>query len=204
MSLLITILLTVQLVKVLFKLLMATHPAHSLILFLYHLTCVCLNLQKNFAKHIHDVHAKIRRKFSLNNEKYKLVVACIVYLRNLMFGAYVMVRIRLERIPKTFSKKLYAKAMGPYSIIHKMESNAYLLDLPNDMDISLLFNIEDLLPYQSTFEPSTLPSSVFAGEASKSAPIVPLLQYYKEMVDIIFDDEFVTSRYGGFHHFLVK
>ena len=32
--------------KVLFKLLMATHPAHLLILFLYHLTCVYLNLQK--------------------------------------------------------------------------------------------------------------------------------------------------------------
>ena len=115
-----------------------------------------------------------------------------------------MVCIRLERIPKTFSTKLYAKVMGPYSIIRKMESNAYLLDLPNDMDISLLFNIEDLLPYQSTFEPSTLPSSVFADEASKSALIVPSLQYYKEMVDIIFDDEFVTSRYGGFRRFLVK
>ena len=34
--------LNVQLVKVYFKLLMATHPAHPLILFLYHLTCVCL------------------------------------------------------------------------------------------------------------------------------------------------------------------
>ena len=46
LSLLRTILLTVQPVKVLFKLLMATHPAHPLILFLYHLTCMCLNLQK--------------------------------------------------------------------------------------------------------------------------------------------------------------
>ena len=45
-DLLITIMLPVQLVKVLFKLLMATHPAHPLILFLYHLTCVCLNLQQ--------------------------------------------------------------------------------------------------------------------------------------------------------------
>ena len=63
--------------------------------------------------------------------------------------------------------------MGPYSIIHKLRSNAYLLDLPNDMNISPIFNVEDLLPYQDTFEPSTLPSSVFAGEASKCAPTVP-------------------------------
>ena len=62
-------------------------------------------------------------------------------------GEYVMVRIHLERIPKMFSKFFYARSIGPYSIIHKLRSNAYLLDLPNDMDISPVFNIEDLLPY---------------------------------------------------------
>ena len=101
---------------------------------------------ENFAKHIHDLHAEIRRKISLSNEQYK----------EFNVGDYVMVHIRLERIPKTFSKKLYARAMGPYSIIHKMGSNAYLLNLPNDMDISHVFNVEDLLPYRGTFEPSTL------------------------------------------------
>ena len=119
-------------------------------------------------------------------------------------GDYIMFRIRPERIPKTFSKKLYARAMGPYSIICKMGSNAYLLDLPNDMDISLVFNVEDLLPYRGTFEPSTLPSSVSSGEASKGAPTMSSLQYSKETVDIILDDEFVTSRDCGFHRFLVK
>ena len=119
-------------------------------------------------------------------------------------GEYVMVRIRPERIPKTFSKKLYVKAMDPYSIIRKLGSNAYLLDLPNDMDISHVFNVEDLLPYRDTFESSTLPFSVFVGEASKGALIVPSLQYSKEMVDIILDDELVTSKDGDFHRFFVK
>ena len=62
-------------------------------------------------------------------------------------GDYVMVRIRPKRIPKMFSKKLYARVIDPYSIIRKMRSNAYLLDLPNDMDINPVFNVEDLLPY---------------------------------------------------------
>ena len=62
--------------------------------------------------------------------------------------------------------------MGPYYIIPKLRSNAYLLDLPNNMDISSVFNVEDLLPYRGTFEPSTLPSSVAAGEARNGAPIV--------------------------------
>ena len=43
------------------------------------------------------------------------------------------------------------------------------------MDISHVFNVEDFLPYRGTFELSTLPSSAFAGEASKSAPTMPLL-----------------------------
>ena len=115
-------------------------------------------------------------------------------------GDYVKVCIRLERIPKTFSKKLYARAMSPYSIIRKLRSKAYLLDLPNDMDISPVFNVDDFLPYRGTFEPS----SVSAGETSKGAPTVPSLQYSKETVNITLDDEFVTSRDYGFHRFLVK
>ena len=94
--------------------------------------------------------------------------------------------------------------MGPYSIIRKLGSNAYLLDLPNDIDISHVFNVEDFLPYRGTFEPSTLPSSVSAGESSKGAPTMPSLQYSKETVDIILYDEFVTFRDGRFHRFLVK
>ena len=62
--------------------------------------------------------------------------------------------------------------MDPYSIIRKLGSNVYLLDLPNDMDISPIFNVEDLLPYRGTLEPSALPSSMSAGEASKGAPTV--------------------------------
>ena len=92
----------------------------------------------------------------------------------------------------------------PYSIIPKLGSNAYLLDLPNDMDTSPVFNVEDLLPYRGTFEPSTLPYSVSSGEASKGAPTMPSLQYFKETVDIILDGEFVTFRDGVFRRFLVK
>ena len=68
---------------------------------------------ENFAKHIHDLHVEIRRKISLNNEDYKLAVDVHHRSKEFNVGEYVMVRIRLEIIPKTFSKKLYARAMGP-------------------------------------------------------------------------------------------
>ena len=85
-------------------------------------TCVSKSAE-NFAKHIHDLHAEIRRKISLSNEEYKLVVDVHHRYKEFNVGEYVMVRIRPERIPKTFSKKLLARAMGPYSIIRKLRSN---------------------------------------------------------------------------------
>ena len=79
---------------------------------------------ENFAKHIHDLCAKIRRKISLSNENYKLTVDVHRRSKEFNIDEYVIVRILLEIIPKTFLKKLYAKAMGPYSIIRKLGSNA--------------------------------------------------------------------------------
>ena len=89
---------------------------------------------------------------------------------------YLIDRKRNLLFMKTVNSGSYnARVMGPYFIIREMEYNAYLLDLPNDMDISPVFNVEDLLPYRDTFEPSTLPSSMSAGEVSKSAPTMPSL-----------------------------
>ena len=75
---------------------------------------------ENFAKHIHDLHVEIRRKISLSNEEYRLAADLHRRSKEFNVGDYVMVHIRPKRIPKMFSKKLYARAMGPYSIICKM------------------------------------------------------------------------------------
>ena len=75
---------------------------------------------ENFAKHIHDLHTKIRRKISLSNEEYKLATDVHCRSKEFNVGEYVMGRIRLERIPKTFLKFFYARAMNPYSIIRKL------------------------------------------------------------------------------------
>ncbi|KAF2300109.1 hypothetical protein GH714_009046 [Hevea brasiliensis] len=70
-----------------------------------------------------------------------------------------------------------------------------------DMNISPIFNVEDLSPYRGTFEPPTLPSSVSADQLMPKSPSLPQL---RDIIDTILDDEFVTSSRGGFHRFLVK
>ena len=59
-----------------------------------------------------------------------------------------MVHICPERYPKHVVKKLYARTIRPYPIFRRHESNAYLINLPLYMSISLVFNAADffLLP----------------------------------------------------------
>ena len=157
---------------------------------------------ENFAKHIHDLHVEIRRKISLSNENINWLLMCIVDLKNFMlvnmsWFAFVLKEFQ-KCVQKNFMKEPWA------FILSFINYDVYLLDLPNDRDINHVFNVEDLLPYQDTFESSTLSFSVSVGEASKGALTVHLLKYYKEMVDIILDDGFVTYKDGGFHCFIVK
>ena len=55
-------------------------------------------------------------------------------------GDYVLVQIRPERYPPGIVKKLLARSAGPFKILKKINSNAYVVDLPPDFDISPSFN----------------------------------------------------------------
>jgi len=59
-----------------------------------------------------------------------------------------MVRKRLERFPPGTIKKLHAQSAGPFQILNKINSNAYMVDLLPDFDISCTFNVENLVPYK--------------------------------------------------------
>jgi len=78
-------------------------------------------------------------------------------------GDFVMARIQPEQFPKNSLKKLDAHATRPYQIIQQLESNAYMLDLPDSLGISPIFNAEDLTLHQGTFEPPCLPFGISAG-----------------------------------------
>ncbi|KAK8961187.1 Histone deacetylase 6 [Platanthera guangdongensis] len=64
----------------------------------------------------------------------------------------VMVRVRPERLPLGPAKKLSARRMSPYSIISRIGTNAYRLDIPASMGIHPVFNVEDLTPYYEPHE----------------------------------------------------
>ena len=56
--------------------------------------------------------------------------------------------MRKERFLRGTYNKLKMKKIGPCKIIKKFGANAYEIELPNGIEISLIFNISDLYPYR--------------------------------------------------------
>ena len=86
------------------------------------------------------MHKEINNQIQKSNANYKAYAD--LYKKAHEFGDYVIARIRPERYPFDTMKKLHARSAGPFKILKKINSNAYVVDLPSDFDISPSFNIE--------------------------------------------------------------
>ncbi|KAK8942371.1 hypothetical protein KSP39_PZI009407 [Platanthera zijinensis] len=101
----------------------------------------------SFVEHLHELHESIRKKIATSNENYKAYADISRRERNFGVGTQVLVRIRPERFPSGTAKKLNARRMGPYTVVRRIGTNAYEIDIPKHMGISRVFNVEDLTSY---------------------------------------------------------
>ena len=77
----------------------------------------------------------------------------------------------------------------------KISSNAYVLDLPKNMGISNILNIEDLTLCSN-------PEDVITN-GGPNAPL-PLTPRLKEEIKDVIDHQIVSTRGGGYQKYLVK
>lgn len=59
----------------------------------------------------------------------------------------VIVHLRWEYIPKAAFHKLKLQKCGLCTVLKKINSNAYLIELPPEPQISPIFNVADLYPF---------------------------------------------------------
>ena len=119
-----------------------------------------------------------------------------------------MIRIRPERFPSGAVKKLQARSAGPFKVLKRIGSNAYIIDIPSTYGISSTFNIEDLVSFKG---PIVVPSDPFE-EPSQDHIDNPIIdptpppirpQAHKESIDFILDEQVVLTRDDTIQRFLV-
>jgi len=63
-----------------------------------------------------------------------------------------MAHLRKEGFPRGTYNKLNYKEIGPCQILRKISDNAYKLELSEDLDISPMFNVDDLYEFHEKEE----------------------------------------------------
>lgn len=106
-----------------------------------------------------------------------------------------MVRLRAKRLPPGSIKKMHAKSAGPYTIICKISDNPYIVDLPKNLGISAIFNVEDISLYHlptEQMEDITMPH-----DHTISFPL-------DHTVECIIDDQIILHPDKEERYYLVK
>jgi len=62
-------------------------------------------------------------------------------------GDLVWVHLRKDRFSEQHKSKLQPRADGPFKVLHKINDNAYEIDLPSTYGVSTSFNVANLSPF---------------------------------------------------------
>ena len=137
------------------------------------------------------IHEEFKRCLTFHTESY--VASTNTRRKDIQFnvGDMVLIRLKLERFPPRSFTKLHARRASPFRIAKKLGTNAYVIDLPFDFGISLVFNVEDL----SEFKGDESESSTITAPKTLQAPAlrVPKNTAPRDEIASILDHQFVTT-----------
>ena len=97
---------------------------------------------------MNSLHKEVKLELEQSNHKYKESADKRRRHHDFEVRDEVMVHLKKGRFPIRTHSKLKMRNFGPCKILKKFDSgNAYEVELPDDMDISPIFNFADLYEY---------------------------------------------------------
>ncbi|KAI0516554.1 hypothetical protein KFK09_009231 [Dendrobium nobile] len=101
----------------------------------------------SLAEQFSEMLAKVRNKLLDSNQAYKQQADRSRREKIFNPGDLVLVRLRKERLPPGDHSKLTHRKFGSFTIMQRINNNAYVIDLPPEFQTSNTFNVTDIYSY---------------------------------------------------------